>query len=91
MTNKNAQMRPHIVTENGVRTANGPGDTGFGNETFSKDHATNDTSADLLKLAAKLIDEAAYKLAQNRPGSESAQLFLIAASLENEIKRIAND
>lgn len=45
---------------------------------------------ELLALAAKLIDEAAYIQAQRRPGSESTQLFLIAASLETEIKRITS-
>ena len=49
-----------------------------------------DKTLELLALASKLIDEAAYIQAQQRPGSESTQLFLIAASLETEIKRITS-
>lgn len=45
--------------------------------------------SECLALAARLIDEAAYTLAQDRPGREAAQLFLIAASLETEVERVS--
>lgn len=46
-------------------------------------------AVECLCLASSLIDEAAYKLAEVRPDRESAQLFLIAASLATEVERVA--
>jgi hypothetical protein len=46
-------------------------------------------NSERLSIAAKLIDDAAYSLAHDRPGRESTRLFLISASLEEEVKRMS--
>ncbi|WP_298970061.1 hypothetical protein [uncultured Roseobacter sp.] len=46
-------------------------------------------STECLFLAAKLVEEAAYTLASEKPHGEVLQLMLMAARIEKEVERIS--